>query len=527
MPAGGLQQLVNYGGQDIYLTGEPQVTHFKTVYRRSTSFAMEPIHLDPEVIPTLSTTNHSAIRFKIDRNADLVGDMYLVLDLPPIYSTEEEAFTWVEYLGEQIIYSTQIELDGQQLDKQYMQWMHIWYQLTLPPGKKASYEAMIGYTQDMVLPSTYYGAYTPTATPTINSKRLYIPLALWFTSNPGLYLPLIALQYNQMYVNLELTELNRWFTMWYHMSPRQYYEFATAATLPAPTIPTNSVDFDMLSALNTSSLPNTPAQTLLTTLNAGGWGPDTYFWKFVNGTQTPGGWVPNFQLLVNYIYLDEDERKRFAATSHEYLIFQVQQQTFTGQKDAASMDIVFQHPTTELIVAVQRSDVYYTNEWFNYTNCLFRYPSDSEQFSLNIGQYTKSVELETANIPTCLPSFPPVQNATFINHQEKNICYDVQLLINGENRFRPLDFSYFENVQPFRYHTNGALPGIMLYSFSLNPEEHQPAGTANFSRFQRVQLNLSMRNPTDPLIDYTVYVFARNYQVLRIMGGIGSVAFSN
>jgi hypothetical protein len=523
---GGLMQLTAYGASDLYLTGEPQVTLFKTVYRRHTAFSMEAVPQYFETNPTFSTTQRTIGRVQIERVADLMQDIYVVLDMPAIFSTAEERFQWIDFLGENIIARASVFCDGVQLDQQYSQWLHIWNELTLPSGKRQSYYDMIGYTQQMTLPTQYNGAIGGGNQPTIPKTRLYIPLPFWFCRNPGLAIPLIALQYNRIQIEVEFYEINHWFAMWYHTSARRFYEFGIADVADPDAPPSENPSIRVLQEVNTTVAP-VRAGTLVEELNAGGFGPDNYFWKFVNGTTAPGGWNPNPYLLVNYIYLDEDERRRFAAVSHEYLMTQVQTAVFTGQQNMSSLELVFQKPCKEMIFAFQRNDVDYTNEWNNYTNCLYEYDSQSGNFQLDIAQYQQKVLLAANQVATCLPSVPPTPDALVVEDGQRNICYAVQFLLNGENRFTPIDAKYFGTLQPFMYHTYQPPYGVFVYSFAENPEEHQPSGTMNFSRFQRIQLNTHLRQVPTEEVTYNAYVFVHNYEVFRIIGGVGSIAFAN
>lgn len=524
MPSG-LMQLTAYGASDLYLTGDPQVTLFKTVYRRHTAFSMEAVPQYFQTNPTFSTTQRTIASVQIDRVADLMQDIYVVLDMPAIYSTPQEKFAWVDFLGENIIARASVFCDGVQLDQQFSQWLHIWNELSLPAGKRQSYYDMIGYTQQMTMPAVYQGAYTPEGTATIPASRLYIPLPFWFTRNPGLALPLIALQYNRIQIEIEFYEINHWFTMWFHANPRRFYEFGITDLADPKAPPSTNPSTYVFQQVN----PIAPitAGKLVQQLNNAGFGPDNYFWKFVNGTTAQGGWNPNPYLLVNYIYLDEDERKRFAAVSHEYLITQVQTAVFTGQQNFSSVELVFNKPTKEIIFAYQRNDVDYTNEWNNYTNCLYNYPCDSGNFIMDITQYQQLVTLLSAQAQTCLASVPPTPDILTFDDAGRNICYAIQLLLNGENRFTPIDAKYFTALQPFMYHTYKPPYGVFVYSFGESPEEHQPSGTINFSRFSRVQLNSKMRQTLTDEVTYNIIVFAFNYEVFRIIGGVGSIAFVN
>ena len=138
---GGLMQLVAYGAQDVYLTGNPQITFFKVVYRRHTNFAMEAIE---------QTFNGTAdfgkkVTCTVSRNGDLIHRIYLQVTLPRVEATVSSAFfRWVNFIGHFLIKSVEVQIGGQRIDKQYGDWLTIWNELTIPPGLKSGYDNMVG-----------------------------------------------------------------------------------------------------------------------------------------------------------------------------------------------------------------------------------------------------------------------------------------------------------------------------------------------------------------------------------------------
>ena len=224
---GGLLQLIAYGSQDLYLTGNPTITFFKAVYRRHTNFSTEYINQSLFVLPSFTPTEDNKVSAKIDRYADLIHDMYVAVDLPNIYSTEEEKFQWIENLGEFLIKSIEITVNGQQIDKLYSEWLNVWAQLNISKSRRQSYNELIGNTPDMTNPAQYNGSINQRADPTIKARRLYIPIPFWICNNPGLSIPLIALQYTEIYVHIEFRRLNELFTMWYGLAPETFFQFAT------------------------------------------------------------------------------------------------------------------------------------------------------------------------------------------------------------------------------------------------------------------------------------------------------------
>ena len=423
---GGLLQLVAYGAQDVYLTGNPQITFFKVVYRRHTNFAIEAIQQTFNGNPGYG----QRVTCQISRNGDLIHRMYLTVEMPSIDKK------LCPYFGLRLINYVEIEIGGQKIDKHYSHWLYIWNELSLPVAKRAGYNEMVGA----------YGGSTG-----FSNKMFYIPLEFWFCRNVGLALPLIALQYHEVKINL---------------------------------------DFESLANCKGESTEPT------------------------NKTFTASLWV-------DYIFLDTDERRRFAQLSHEYLIEQLQ---FTGQEAVGQANIKpklsFNHPCKELIWVVhgKPSDaVEINNNWFNYTT---NAPdSDNNIATADIPLTHKDLKSKIGN--NAIASVNPIVSG--------------KLVLNGNDRFSQRNGSYFNLIQPFQHHENIPLnAGINVYSFALKPEEHQPSGTLNMSRIDTAVLNLSVYDETTS--DFktamtggkvNLFVYAVNYNVLRILSGMGGLAYSN
>jgi len=383
---GGLMQLVAYGAQDIYLTGNPQITFFKVVYRRHTNFSMESIE---------QTFNGTAdfgkkVSVTVSRNGDLITKCYLNAELP----AQDSGNNYISEVGHYLMKSCEVEIGGQRIDKHYGAWLAIWSSLSCPAGKSEQYQSKMieGGAEDN------------------NARSCIIPLQFWFCRHTGLALPLIALQYHEV-------------------------KFA--------------IEFESLANLNTDA-----------------------------GATAASGSLSSASMYVDYIYLDTEERRRFAQISHEYLIEQLQ---FTGDESLSGtsnrVKLNFNHPVKELIWVCQSSDF------------------DASNFS---------------------------DAAAGVNPCEK-----AKLQLNGHDRFSERDGSYFNVVQPYQHHSNIPATGINCYSFALKPEEQQPSGSANMSRIDNATLQLTitsaMSNATNPVVK----CFATNYNVLRIMSGMGGLAYSN
>jgi len=424
---GGLLQLVAYGAQDVYLTGNPQITFFKLVYRRHTNFAIEAI----EQTPTGSNSLGSRVSFQITRNGDLIHRVYFY---GAITATGGDV-ALVPNFGQKLLKTIELEIGGQRIDKHYSEWLYIWNELSLPLGKRDGYNVMVGANARNIATKL-----------TQNSEyELYVPLEFWFCRNVGLALPLIALQYHEVKINIE-------------------YEAASAM-----------ID---KTATNFTFEEETKPYSAGTTYTANS--------SFTAGTVK----LDKATLWVDYIFLDTDERRRFAQLSHEYLIEQLQ---FTGAdsitssgESMKSIRMNFNHPCKELIWTVRKNvgGVY----WNNYST------AGGETFDNND-------HLDSTN---------PVTSA--------------KIMLNGNDRFATRKGDYFSLVQPYQHHENTPNKfhqGINVYSFALQPEEHQPSGTLNMSRIDTAVLSLSSS------IDGIISIYAVNYNVLRILSGMGGLAYSN
>jgi hypothetical protein len=458
---GGLLQLVAYGAQDVYLTGNPQITFFKVVYRRHTNFAIEAIQ---------QTFNGTAgygqtVNCQISRNGDLINRVYLQVSLPKLTETAtttaiHAGTRYVNYVGLRLIKSVLIEIGGQQIDKHYSDWLYIWNELSLPRGKRYGYDTMVGADKDFT---------------TYNNTTLYIPLEFWFCRNVGLALPLIALQYHEVKIKID------------------FETKANCAFVAVNDATTNEALADP------ANVPN----------------------------------ITDMSLWVDYIFLDTDERRRFAQLSHEYLIEQLQ---FTGTETLNNnttnrIKLNFNHPCKEL-VWVAKPKFHKKASWYNYTN--------TDHVDLTKDGLTDALPKSTSNYITDFTTSNYMFGFNFATTGTTTLnastpFADTILQLNGNDRFSVRDGAYFSYVQPYQHHTNiPSNPGISVYSFALKPEDHQPSGTLNMSRIDTATLMVTtkdVKNATSGGATSTTFdginIYAVNYNVLRILSGMGGLAYSN
>lgn len=290
------------------------------------------------------------------------------------------------------------------------------------------------------------------------------------------------------------------------------------------------------------------------------------------------------QLWADFYFLDTDERRRYAQTSHEYLVEQLQ---FTGDESISSgstqkIKLAFNHPVKELIWVVQKDDlvdasnkgvmnqIYGPQHW-NYTtkadttgfagvstnafdtglwsgsplaiNSLFASAlsgTPTSNFDPNAGNQTTFNTNFTWYIGSNAGANPVTGGTTGTTTSVGlldlgvNPVKDAKLMLNGSDRFALRIGDVFSKVIPYAHHENIPAIGINVYSFAISPEQAQPSGSCNFSRIDQAQLNVTLDpatfqgspGSTGPT-SAKLRIYAINYNVLRVMSGMGGLAYSN
>ena len=431
---GGLMQLVAYGAQDIYLTGQPQITFFKSVYRRHTNFAVESI----QQTINGSVAAGSRVSVTISRNGDLLKNLWIQYN-PAALVTVNSPGSLACDLSHALLQILEIEIGGQLIDRHYGTWLTVWRDLVEnnPTGAQGELLAS-GQEPDVNTsidpsPSTKYQRMSYThlsgnaAITTAAPSECYIPMRFWFCRNPGLAIPLIALQYHEVKFNITFNQTTAWC-------------FGTNPT----------------TGLSTAC---------------------------------------NLAVYADYVYLDTTERRQFAQNAHEYLIdqLQAQQEASSGTSTTNTIRLNFNHPVKELI-------------WVGAPQALVA----------NSGNYNNNVRG---------PATPSAIVGTTSANTGSNTPLQTKIILNGTDRFTQRNLKYFTRNQVWESHTGfgatGVPDSIAVYSFALRPEEHQPSGTCNFSRIDTAQLYFSGD------VVNALNIYAVNYNVLRIMSGMGGLAYSN
>jgi hypothetical protein len=344
---GGILQLAASASQDQYVTGSPEMSYFKAVYKKHTNFAMESIKQTFLSRPFLSSST-STVTCRIGRNADLLGEIYFVCDLPAIYSDNDARFRWVKNVGQYMIYSYSIRLDTQLIDQGYGEWMDVWNELTAAQNKKEVYNSMIGNNDEMINPianlprvvvknNTFTYEFYPVATPdtpSIKQQRIVVPLPFWFTKNPSLALPLVALQYQFIEISLEMRPIEDLYQVYdsinqVYVSPSRYQQIFPSRT---------GVGIGRFLTYNGDS-----------------------------------GSVPidiNGFLECNFYFLDNTERRTISSQQIDLLVERVYRTEIGNTATNNVIDMYISNPVKEFVWFARPDDIKNTNEWtkFVYQN---------------------------------------------------------------------------------------------------------------------------------------------------------------
>lgn len=561
---GGLLQLVGRGAQDQLVTGNPSFTHFRSVYKRHTDFAMEQFRLYFKTsILSYPASGTLTLRTKVERFAQLVSDCYLSITLPDIYSPVQPItssppsgynqnttaipyeFQWVRNIGYNMIRHVSVLVNGQEVVRHTGEWMKLYANLQFDSHKRALIDKMVGNVPELYDPANANGRvnqYPSSITsPTTNGQAsipgriLQIPLHFWFCEDIGKALPLVALQYSDVEIVVEL---------------RNMYELFT------------TIDVDQTSSTFGQRVPPDTANPLFNisrflsppTLNA-----------TTNTIPDLRSWNLNPYIEANYIFVTDEEGAYIARTDHSFIIKQVDVKEAGKQYGPSNdLELVMRNLCTRIIWVFQRDDR--TNDYDNYTNWTNPYVPP-----FTAGDLTGNTTYMSG---TLLPE----------NVSRRDILLETSVILDTQERFSTKQSEFFSEIQPYRFTKGLPIPGIYLYSFQIDTSD-QPSGSLNGSMFNKTLLRNTLitppyttsvangsgiltqcvlkstagfPNPTvvdpnardqfgnllytpDQLVTvinkapntvvyqytYTVRAYTESYNFLRILGGIGNIVFSS
>jgi len=493
---GGLLNIVAYGNQNVYLNGNPSKTFFKTTYKKYTNFGLQKFRLDFDGLRKLRMTESSKFTFRMKRYAELLMDTYLVVQLPTIWSPiipptdvsqnwAPYEFKWIDNLGTQMIEEVEITVGGQILNRYSGAYLLAMVQRDFSNVKKDLYDNMTGNISDLndpgntssrinSYPNSYYTSAQQGPEPSIRARKLYIPINFWFTLAAKMAFPLVALQYNELEINITLRPVQELIIIrdvedqdneFPYIQPNfnnpyhQFYRFLQ----PPPDI-----------SLNTTT---------------------SYQDKRTD-------WNADVHLMSTYGFLTEEESKVFAAKEQKYLFKSVYDWKYfniTGSQRVKlenSMGMV-----SSWMWYYQRSDINMRNEWSNYTNWPYNYLPQDVEFADISGQHL----IPDLSGVTFGPGFNPIDGTHtgyFITGDynvanEKNILLSLGILLDGKYRENVLDSGVYNYIEKYVRTSGNAPDGLYCYNFGIHtdPFDFQPSGAMNLSKFRDIQLEFTTYTP--------------------------------
>lgn len=498
---GGLLNLVAWGNQNVYLNGNPSKTFFKTTYSKYTNFGLQKFRIDFEGSRNLKLTEESVFNFKIPRYADLLMDTYIVVNLPNIWSpiyppkTSDDdnvqsknrwapyEFKWIKDLGAEMIKEITITCGGQTLQKYSGTYLKNMVDRDFSKDQKELFNKMSGNIQELnnpgnvgarvnAYPNAFYDESEFGASPSIASRKLYIPINTWFTNSTKTAFPLVAMQYNELHINITFRPVQELFTI------RDVNDVVNQYPYIKPNFNVN--EFQMYRFLQKP--PNVSLE-------------DEYY---VNKNVD---WVADIHLMSTYCFLSDDESRLFAKRSHQYLIKEIHEYKFENVTGSQKVVLDTLGMVSSWMFHLQRSDINLRNEWSNYTNWPYDFLPNEVEVAPSTGSVLANISAlddkgPNTNLDGTVNNF--FITSSFNSSNQKEILQDFGVLFNGnyrENVFPAGIYNYIEKYAKSKVDSN---EGLYCYNFCLNtnPFEHQPSGAINMSKFKNVELELSTYVPT-------------------------------
>jgi hypothetical protein len=495
--AGGLLNLIAIGNANVFLTGNPTKTFFRTTYCKYSNFGLQKFRIDYTGSRDLRTTDSSTFKFKIPRYADLLMDTYLVITLPdiwsPIYPPTSDTnetyvpyeFRWIEDLGTNLITEIEINCGSFCLARYSGAYLAAMVDRDFTTEKKQLFKHMTGNIPELNDPGFAFGrtntypnaynydteAYSSGSEPSIRGRNLYIPLNAWFTLNSRCAFPMIALQYNELEINVTLRPIQELFQV------RDVFDSDDNYPYVKPDFTQNRFQmYRFLQSPLTSNILDEEAYN-----------------------NTFNTWNSDVHLLCNYAFLSKEESKQFAQEDQVYLVKEVISYNF--QNISGTQKIKLENSTgmvSSWMWFFQRNDANMRNEWSNYTNWPYRnLPAD-----VTLATGTLVSDMDGTN--TGLFISGPLQSANI-----KEIMISMGILLDGKYRENTLPRGVFDYIEKYTRTNSFAKEGLYCYQFCLdtNPNTYQPSGAMNLGKFKNIELEFSTLIPEIDKI-------GSNYQIL-------------
>jgi hypothetical protein len=562
----GVLQLVAYGNEDLFLTRNAQITFFKVKYRRHTNFSTEDVNISFITNPDFGS-RESCI---ISGNADMISRAVLRVRLPAVPkitdangNLSQTKFAWIKRIGHAMVKSVEIEIGGNVIDRHYGEWMHIFSQLTTRNIKDKGIDKLIGNVPELYEFTNGKDEYT-----------LYIPLYFWFCRKEGLALPLVALQFSEVRINVEFYELDRCYSVlpthciktvenvvnfkqgeyiyqkgddniirhgiFSHfdiLTKKLYYTAVTKEKLIGVPYSNTSI------VLNTNlrqTISDAQRQAILSTPRS-----DRYTIKgmsseyiakpdinvkslSVNRKLFQNLKLKECKLMVEYVYIDSDERQKLVNSKLDYLIEQLY---FTPNEIIASthrkVKIVVDQPCKLMVWLAQYDYIDKFNDRFNYTDTHVTKQSFDTINTSTVNTSTYLGYEENKNLDTILDAERVVKydDIELCESVGNSLIQESDILLYSQSRLDIHDYDYYNKLQPYQFCTNSLPQGCNAYSFAIDPFAVYPTGTTNMGQIDQVDINLLMNYDVSSTRCANYRNYALCYNILRFNNGLCAPVF--
>ena len=566
---GGLLNLIAYGNQNIILNGNPKKTFFKSVYMKYTNFGIQKFRLDYQGTRDIDPNNDSVYVFKIPRNAELLLDSYLCFTLPDIWSPiwpptevgdiwKPYHFKWINNIGTSLIKNVKVMIGTQIIQEYPGEYIRCVVERDYSEDKKKMFNTMSGNIVEIHSPEVYNvqfvnnypnSIYRETdQEPSIRGRKIYVPLNPWFMNNTQMSIPLVALQYNEITIEITLKPMKEMFTI-------------------------NNVDeIDDLNDSYSTKIDNlftriqpnfsNDRHSLYRFLQP----PPSLYLEASNYSNKITNWNADVHLIANYCFLTKEESSVFALNEQKYLLRDVKYNVHYNLAGSNKVKIDTNALVSSWMWFFRRSDAFERNEWSNYTNwqtvekpyTLLK-ASDTGQTVTFSGSYTNAVspsenviyydsDSGTTEIKYVNNLFTPL----FSQENEKYILQNFSILFDGKYREVNMEAGIYNYLEPYRASRMSSDIGLYCYNFGINTTDtHQPSGAVNLSRFKKIEFEITtIEPPVDPsaefftvcdeageiigvskdrdqyLYNYEMHIFEERYNIIRFISGNGGLLFA-